>query len=240
MSISAHSIPVGTKITIWEEPVLGQPAITLLSPRITSVFARWSALEKQLNQLFTLVTDADLAARSNFDGLKGWDRRVEAIVAQAAHRLDPATSDLVKVVLRLVKSPAAKRDELAHRVWAIAEGFETELALLPPDDQHSFAESIVAVKRAGKCDVPIDNDPLYNGSTLVSASDLDALILELKNAGERMNSLIRGHFFPRFADLTGGGFADYRQRLADDPEISARIVNVTKARERAERVARRQ
>lgn len=164
---------------------------------------------------------------------------MDAIAAHAAHRLDPATSDLVKVVLRLVKSPAAKRDELAHRVWAIAEGFEKELALLPPDDQHSFAESIVAVKRAGRCDIPIDNGPLYNGSTLVSASDLDGLILELKNAGERMNSLIRGHFFPPFADLTGGGFADCRQRLADDPEISARIVNVAKARERAERAARR-
>lgn len=237
MSISDRSIPVGTKITIWEEPVLGQSAITLLSPRIASVFARWSVLEKQLNQLFTLVTGADPAARGDFDDLRGWDRRVDTIVAQAAHRLDPATSDLAKIVLRLVKSPAAKRDELAHRVWAIAEGFEEELALLPPDDQHSFAESIIAVKRAGRCDIPIDNDPLYNGSMLVSASDLDGLILEIKNAGERMNSLIRGHFFPRFADLTGGEFADYRQRLADDPEISARIVNVAKARKRAELAA---
>ncbi|AJP70695.1 hypothetical protein [Sphingomonas hengshuiensis] len=240
MSISARSIPVGTKITIWEEPVLGQSAITLLSPRIASIFARWSVLEKQLNQLFTLVTDADPVARSDFDQLKGWDRRVDAIVIQATHRLEPAVSDLVKVVLRLVKSPAAKRDELAHRVWATAEGFEDELALLPPDDQHSFAESIIAVKIAGRCDIPLDNGPLYDGSTLVSASDLDALILDLKNAGERMNSLIRGHFFPPFADLTGGGFADDRQRLADDGEISARIVNVARAREQAERAARRQ
>lgn len=239
MSISDRTIPVGTKVTIWEEPVLGQSGITLLSPRIASVFARWSKLEKQLNQLFTLVTDADPAARSKFNDLKGWDRRVGAIVTEAAHRLDPVTSDLVKVVLRLVKSPAAKRDELAHRVWAIAEGFETELALLPPDDQHTFAESIVAVKRAGRCDIPIDSDPLFSGSVLVSASDLDELILELQSAGERMNSLILGHFFPPFADLTGAAFAGHRQKLANDPDISERLINVAKARKRADRAAYR-
>ena len=238
MPISARSIPVGTKITIWAEPVLGQPGLMALSPRIASVFARWSMVEKQLNQLFTLVTSADPATRQSYDSLRGWDRRVEAIVRQANDRLNPKTSDLVKVVLRLIKSPAAKRDELAHRVWAIAEGHEAELVLLPPDDQHSMAASILEVKRAGVCNTKIDNSSLYSGSSLVSGADLDQVIAELTEAAERMEGLIIGHFYPLFADITGEDFADYRQRLTDDPQISARLVNVTKARERAERAAR--
>lgn len=239
MSISARSIPPGTKITIWAEPVLGQQGVTALSPRIASVFARWSVLEKQLNQLFTLVTDADPLARTKFDGLKGWDRRVDEIGSEAVARLEPAIADIVKVVLRVIKAPAGKRDELAHRVWAVAESFETELALLPPDDQHTVAEAIVAVKKAGKCDVPIDNSSLYDGSSLVSAADLDELILELQQAGDRMDCLIRGHFYPPFADATGGDFSDYRKRLAEDTEVAARIVNVAKERRRAEKAAQR-
>ncbi len=239
MSISTRSIPSGTKITIWAEPVLGQPGLIALSPRIASVFARWSVLEKQLNQLFTLVTDADPTVRGMFDSLKGWDRRVDAIVHEANVRQNADTSDVVKVVLRLAKAPASKRDELAHRVWAIADGYEGELALLPSDDQHSLAESIIAVKKARVCNTPIDNSSLYVGSSLVSAIELDQLIDELAKAGERMDGLIRGHFYPPFADSTGGGFADYRRRLADDPDISARLDNIIKTRERSEKRAAR-
>jgi hypothetical protein len=196
-------------------------------------------LEKQLNQLFTLITDADTDARVRFDGLKGWDRRADEIVHEAADRLNIATADIVKVVLRLAKTPAAKRDELAHRVWAVAEGFESELALLPADDQHSFAESVVAVKKAGRCDVPVDSASLYAGSSLVGAPDLDQLILELQQAAHRLEALLRGHFFPPFADATGGNFADYRTKLAEDPEISARLLNITNERRRSTRTRQR-
>lgn len=239
MSISARSIPHGTKVTIWAEPVLGQQGLMVLSPRIASVFARWSSLEKQLNQLFTLITDADAAARTAFDGLKGWDRRVDMIGNEAEARLDEATADIVNVVLRLVKVPAGKRDELAHRMWAVAEGFESELALLPADNQHILAEAVVAAKKAGNCNVPIETSPIFNGSSLVSAADLDLLILEFQQAADRMDCLIRGHLYPSFADATGAEFSDCRRRLAEDVEVSARIVNVANERRRVEKAARR-
>lgn len=240
MSISTRRIPPGTKITIWAEPVIGQLGLEALSPRLASVFARWSALEKQLNQLLTLVTDADPSARVQFDDLKGWDRRADYIVNEARARLSTEIADLVKIILRLAKIPAGKRDELAHRVWAIAEGFEMELALLPADDQHSFAENIVAVKKAGRCDIPLDNGSLYSGSSLVSAADIDELIYELTNAQDRMDCLIRGHLWPPFADATGDGFANYRNILANDSEVSLRLNNIENERRRVQRIDRRQ
>lgn len=239
MSISTRSLPPGVTFTVWAEPVLGQLGIESLAPRIASVFARWSVLEKQLNQLFTLVTDAEGSARAHYDALKGWDRRADDIETHARARLDADLADLVCAVLRLVKTPAAKRDALAHRVWAVAEGLETELVLLPPDDQHAIAENVIAVRNAGRCDIQIDNSRIQEAAVLVSAADLDAVIAELTLAGERMNDLLIGHFYPPFADTTEQAFADYRERLTRDAEVTERLASIANGRRQAARAMRR-
>lgn len=239
MSISKREIPPDAEINIYREPVLGKSGLEALAPRIASIFARWSLLEKQLNQMFTLITDADPTARVKFDQLKGWDRRVDQIISESALRLSGATADIVRTVLKLVKEPAKKRDELAHRVWAIAKGFEDELALLPPNDQHDFAEAVVMMKKAGRCDIAIDTSSMYVGSSLVSASDLDLLIEELRLAAQRMESVLYGYLFPEFSDVTGKNFADYRQRLREDSELEERMINVANARRRAGKAARK-
>ncbi|OYW44277.1 MAG: hypothetical protein B7Z33_13065 [Sphingomonadales bacterium 12-68-11] len=200
------------------------------------MFARWSALEKQLNQLFTLVTDADPIARVKFDDLKGWDRRAEAIIDEAKERLEAQTADIVKVVLRLAKVPAEKRDDLAHRIWAVAEGFDDELVLLPPDDQHLLAESVVAAKQAGTCSIPPNTDSIYAGTSLVSAGDLNQLIRELERARLRLQSVMWGYLYPPFADAAGGDFADARKIITEDVEITDRLKNVAIARRRAARL----
>jgi hypothetical protein len=237
MSISSRTVPHDSKITTYAEPVLGHRGIISLSPKIASIFARWSALEKLLNQLFTLVTESDPGARAKFDKLKGWDNRVERIVEAAAIHTDPVKADLTKAVLRLIKIPAGKRDELAHRIWAIADGFEDQLVLLPADDQHRLAEHVVAAKKAGTSQVPIDNKPLYDGSSLVCEADLDKVINELKAARDRMDNLIMGHYYPPSFDMADRDFSDYREKLAGDIEVSDRIKNMALAR--AKRTARR-
>lgn len=239
MPISDRRVPPYAKITIGDDAVLSQPGVKALGSRISGVFARWSRLEKQLNQLFTLVTDADPTARSEYDGLKGWDRRVEEIAKEAGERISPETADLVKVVLRLVKLPARKRDELAHRRWAVAEGFESDLVLMPPNDQHAVAEAVVAAKQAGRSEVPVDFSDTTEGSSLVTAADLDTLISELQEAAGRMTALIMGHLYPEFLDQTGQGFIDYRQSLANDAEVAMRLKNAANERRRAEKKARR-
>ena len=238
MAISAREIPSGTEINIHLEPVVGQPGLEALASRIASIFARWSAIEKQLDQMFTLITDADPGARAEFDALKGWDPRVDRIIAEADSRLEADTADIARIILKLVKVPAHKRDELAHRIWAVAKGFEDQLALLPPDDR-SFAESVVKVKQAGRCDIDIDTGSAYAGSMLVSAADLDQVIGELNEARERLTAVLYGHLFPAFADATGDEFADYRQQLADDTELAARLINLANTRRQAEKAARR-
>ncbi len=239
MSISDRQIPSDTKIIICAEPVLNQPGVVKLSPKIASVFARWSSLEKDLDLLFTLVTNADQTARMEFDRQKGWDRRVDKIEDEAKARLEPATADVIRIVLRLVKKPACKRDELAHRVWAVAEGFEDDLALLRPDAKHILGQAFEAVKKAGTCNADIDSSSIYEGSFLVSGADLDRLISELEQARDRMECLINGFFYPAFADRTGNEFSTFRHKLDKDVEISERVANSVSARRKVEKTKQR-
>jgi len=233
MRISSSSVPKGTKLTIWEEPVLGQSGLEALSPRIASVFARWSALEKQLDQVFTLVSEADEDARAEYDKVKGWDRRIDMVDDLAKVNLDVAKQDIVKAVLRLVKAPAKKRDELAHQVWAIAEGFEDRLVLLSSDNQHAMAEYAVAAKKAGTTKISVENKSIYESSRLVSAADLDTLREELQLGQQRLTDLIHGYLYEPFIDETGCGFSDSRSRIENDQELQARISNMERERQRA-------
>lgn len=217
---------------------MGQPGVIALSPRIASAFARWSLIEKQLDQVHTLITEADDAARAEFHLLKGWDWRQRAIAAAATQKLSPETSDRVKAVLRLVKSPALKRNELAHSVWAVTKGYEDHLTLLSGDSQHAFAQTAVAAKKAGTSQIPVRNQPVLRASRLVSAADLDKLIDELQHAKDRLEGLIYGHLYADFLDVTGNGFADYRAKLDSDPEIRKRVSSMERQRKRALKAAK--
>jgi len=237
MLISPLAVPADAEITVFGEPVLGQPGIMILSPRIASVFARWSMIERQLDQVHTLVTDADDDARAEFDRLKGWDRRQRAITEVAARKLNAATNDRVKAVLRLIESPASKRNELAHCVWGVTKGYEGHLTLLPSDNQHAVAQAAVAAKKAGTSRIPVQTQPVMQASRLVSAADLDRLIHELQQATDRLEGLIYGHLYADFLDVTGNGFADYRAKLDADPEIQNRLRNMERERRRAMKAA---
>lgn len=238
MLISSLPVPVDAEITLFGEPVLGQPGIMILSPRIASVFARWSTIERQLDQVHTLITEADDNARADFAGLKGWDRRQKAISEAATQKVGPETSDLVKAVIRLVEPPALKRHELAHGVWAVTKGYEGHLTLLSSDNQHAIAQAAVAAKKAGTSRIPVLNQPVLQASRLVSAADLDRLIHELQCAKDRLEGLIYGHLYADFLDETGNGFADYRAKLDDDPEIRERVRNMERERKRTQKAAR--
>jgi predicted N-acetyltransferase YhbS len=209
-----------------------------LSPQIASVFARWSVIEKQLDQVHTLITDADVGARTAFDQLKGWDRRKMAIAAAATQHLSPQVADYVKAVLRLAEPPASKRNELAHGVWATTTGYESYLTLLSGDHQHTLAQAAVAAKKAGTSRILLNTNSLHDGSRLVSRADLDRLIGELEHAKDRLEALIYGHLYADFLDVTGNGFADYRARLDSDPEIQEPLRNMARERKRAQKGAK--
>ncbi len=194
-------------------------------------------IERQLDQVHTLVTDADDDARAEFNRLKGWDRRQRAITEVAARKLNAATSDRVKAVLRLIESPASKRNELAHCVWGVTKGYEGHLTLLPSDNQHAVAQAAVAANKAGTSGIPVQTQPVLQASRLVSAADLDRLIYELQRATDRLEGLIYGHLYADFLDVTGNGFSDYRGRLDADPEIQERVRSMMRNRKRAQRAA---
>jgi len=131
-----------------------------------------------------------------------------------------------------VKEPAKKRDELAHEVWATAEGFEDHLVLVSSDYHRFLAEAAVAAKKAGTNEIPIDSTLIYDGSCLVSANDLDVLREELRIGQERLTDLIQGYLYEPLLDETGGGFADSRRRIENDRDIQARVLNMMRQRKK--------
>ncbi|GEM_PF-2588640 len=239
MRISTVRIPLETRIIQFEEPVLGQPGIEALAPRICSAFARWSLIEKQLDQIHALITGGDMDARGEFDRLKGWDRRTKAIVAASDGRLSDDDRLLLKAVLALAEAPATKRHELAHGVWAQAQGAEDRLVLMSPETQNLLGQLMAAAAEAGTTRLPVDHSRIFEGSRLISAGDLDLLLRELADAHRRLDALYYGHLAPACADATGDGFADYRRHLAEDPEVSARVTNMKVSLRQAERAARK-
>lgn len=239
MQISGRPLPPGTRVTMYGEPVLGQAGLEALSPKVGSIIARWSLLEKQLDQIHTLVTDDAPDSRADFDALKGWDRRFEAIAKAAQVRLPHEVADRVKAVLRLTEEPARKRHELAHGLWAVAAGYENCLTLLAPKSQHGMGKVIVEAKKAGTTRIPMETTSIYEDSRIVSGEDLDQLIAELEQAKNRMEQLLYGYLYPEFADATGKGFQDYREQLADDREVSARLTLMDRERKRRQKSARR-
>lgn len=232
MQISDRQVPANVTVTMFGEPVLGQLGLEALSPRVASIMARWSLLEKQLDQIHTIVTDANDHQRASFDALKGWDRRFAAVITGAQASLSEESVDRVKAVLRLTEATARKRHELAHGLWAVAEGYEDCLTLLAPDSQHGIGKAVVDAKRAGTSRVPVDTAAVFEESRIVAASDLDQLITELDVARKRMEQLLLGYLYPAFVDETGKGFQDYRDELAADSEVEVRLKLMKRERQR--------
>lgn len=238
MQISDRPVPSTAVITTFTEPVLGQAGVEALAPMVCSLFARWCAIEKQLDQIHTIITGNDAQARTDFERLRGWDRQKSAIIS-AATDLHPDAVNMTRAVLNLADAPARKRHDLAHGVWATAEGFDDHLVLLSPDSQRRMGEAIVASKAAGTTRIPIDNTPMHAESRLVDAHDLGLALEEMEVARRRLDDLMYGFLYPPFADVTGDGFADSRTRLADDQDVSLQLRNIEVSQRQAERTARR-
>lgn len=229
MNISDRKIPFGTLVTQAREPVEDHMGVTALTPLVCSAMARWSVIEKKLDQWHTILTDADPAKRLAFDGLKGWDRRFKAVVDAAYKALLPDEADLVKAALKMAERPACKRHELAHSVWAYAEGFDEDLYLMGAEVQHASAKIIVDSKRAGRSDIKIDNSSMYECSRLVGSGELRELIKELDDAEGRMDDLMYGYTYPAHCFLEGSQ-DDYRRAVANDQELQERAKNIARGR----------
>jgi hypothetical protein len=218
----------------WE-PVLGQPGIEALSPFIASAVGRWSAIEAQLDTLFILITQNDPAERESFHALKGWDRRAVAIAEVAEARHETVDADRVKTVLRLTSVPAGKRHELAHSTWAILEGCEDRLVLLPRDFNVHYGMNLSAAAEAGTGSIPVTTLSMVEAGCLVARSHLEALIAELQRAQEILDALLFGHFLNPALDPAGDGYESYRRILAEDPEVTERMANMARERRRSAR-----
>jgi len=188
-----------------------------------------------LDQVFTLISDADGAAGAEYEKAKAWNRRIDMIAAAAEARIDVSKQDVLKAVLRLAKRPARKRDELAHEVWAVAAGFEEHLVLLSSDIQRALADALVAAKRAGTNRIPVENKSIYEGSSLVSGHHLDALREELRHSQQRLTDRFPGYLYEPILDESRDGFWDSRSRLETDPEIQARVANMRRERHKTQK-----
>jgi hypothetical protein len=197
------------------------------------VIARWAAVEKQLDTIHAILAKGDKRAVAAFYDLRGWDRKFKAI-KQAADTLPEETSDLVRAVIGLAKAPAAKRDELAHGIWAVVKGAEDHLALLPPGTPTHVGQTFAEAAQAGTSKIPVANAEILEQGCLVSADDLDALIQELDRSRIQLDALMYGHLLPAHLDATGREFANYRQAIANDREVASRVSNMVRTRAKTE------
>lgn len=230
MQISNRQIPQGTKIIRHREPVANHAGIIGLSPVICSAFARWGIIEKKLNQLYSILTDGDASKRQEFDRQKGWDRRFSAVVDAAYAAMDADEADFLKAALKLAESSASKRHELAHNVWATAEGFDDDLLLLPPDDQHITGLMVAEAKRTGSSKVQPRFETLYAGSRLVGRTEMFDLIAELDRAEDRIDNIMYAYIYPTHAFVEEEFQEQHREAISKDTALQDRARAIKRGR----------
>lgn len=227
MKISTTPLASDDSIIMLQDPVLDSPGITALSPRIASIVAQWANVEKLLDALYVFSVKGDAEQVTAFRALKGYDARCTAIEEAAAAHLDARAARRVKATVREAALAAAKRNELAHGIWAASAQHPDALVLLPMDFYIRFANLVLTTAPNGV----IDNSDLMVDCRLVRDADLVTALAEVRLAHDLMWSL-KLSIVPPESDVTGEGFAGSANAVEAHPGVAGRVANMLREEKR--------
>lgn len=216
MNLTDTRLPPEPDLDIHPDAVCKQPDLAV---RIAYIVATWADIEARLDGIFLSLTGDESALRE-FRDLKGWDKRAKFFVAhvKASQGIDAGLE--LKAILATVATPAKKRNEIAHGIWALCKGLDNALVLLPQTAYLDIATDAKKAETAGSTEIKLEHG-IEKAARAVTVSHLDQLIAELHESRD----LIHAFMIETMPSIVHVHLREQVAPAAAHPEVAARVKN---------------
>lgn len=227
MYISDQRLPDKSSLEIHPDALLKRP---LLAAFFGPIVATWADIEGLLDAIFLLCTK-DRGALAEMQTIRGWDQRRKHFAHHVKCQQGDALAIEARAILGYVGSPANKRHDIAHGVWAVCHELPDDLVIANSEIYTGPMEQALRAETEGDPKLVISTDRMLNTARVVTAKHLNDLLAELREARAIMHSFM----IEKTPTIVHVHKRKSFSRAANHPEIAKRIRNAEAGIKRRDR-----
>lgn len=218
-----------------EKPALEiHPGVVTLRPDLTAHFgpiiAIWADIEARLDAIFLLYVRSENAL-AEFQALKGWDRRTKFLDEQIRAHHGEEIAIEVRSILRTVASPAKKRNDIAHGIWAICKELPDDLVIMPSAAYTEMVQQALRAEADGTANLVLKWDKTFKDARVVTINHLSQLLAELGEA----RGIIHAFMIEKMPEIVQIYQREAVSKAIDHPHVAQRIQNAKASAKRRRR-----